>query len=227
MDLTLFDLDHTLLSADSEHMWGQFLVDEGVVDSEVYARENNYFYEQYQAGKLDVHAFQRFALQPLIDNPPQRMLALRERFIDECIRSAVARHAPALIAAHRARGNRVVIITATNRFVTAPIAELLGIEDLIATDPEVVDGRYTGNIDGIPCYQDGKIKRLEAWLGRQRETFRRIYCYSDSHNDLPLLRHVDSATAVDPDPELAAAAETAGWPIISLRGQSPPAYVAG
>jgi len=155
---------------------------------------------------------------------PQRMLALRERFIDECIRPAVARHAPKLIAAHRARGNRVVIITATNRFVTAPIAELRGIPDLIATEPEVVDGRYTGNIDGIPCYQDGKIKRLDAWLGRQPETFRHIYCYSDSHNDLPLLRHADTATAVDPDPQLATAAAGAGWPIISLRGAIAPAF---
>lgn len=223
MDLTLFDLDHTLLNGDSDHMWGQFLVDEGIVDSQVYARENNRFYQLYLAGTLDVHEFVRFSVQPLVDNPRPRMLALRERFIAEHIRPAVARHAASLIDAHRNQGNEIAIITATNSFVTTPIAELLGIENLIATEPEIAAGHYTGNIAGIPCFQDGKIKRLDAWLEQQSQCFERTYFYSDSHNDLPLLRQVDRAFAVDPDPELAAAAERAGWPVISLRGATPPA----
>lgn len=222
MDLTLFDLDNTLLAADSDYMWGRFLVTAGIVDGAFYERENDRFHEQYKAGNLDVHAFQRFSLQPLIDNPPQRMRALRERFIDEFIRPTVATHAPALIAARRNNGDCLAIITATNRFVTAPIAKLLGIEHLIATDSERVDGRYTGNIAGTPCFQAGKIERLDAWRAARPERFRRTRFYSDSHNDLPLLRHVDDAVAVDPDPQLAAAAEAAGWPIISLRGENAP-----
>lgn len=222
MDLTLFDLDNTLLAGDSDHMWGQFLVDSGVVDGAFYARENNRFYEQYKAGTLDAHAYQCFSLQPLVDNPPQRMRALRERFVDEHVRPAVARHTPALIEARRARGDRLAIITATNRFVTEPIAELLGIEHLIATDPEIVDGCFTGNIVATPCFQQGKVERLDTWRQAQPELYGRTRFYSDSHNDLPLLRHVDDAVAVDPDPRLAAAAEAAGWPVISLRGESPP-----
>lgn len=221
MNLTLFDLDHTLLAADSDHMWGQFLIDKGIVDGALYERKNNDFYAQYKAGTLDVHAFQRFSLQPLIDNPLEQMRALRERFIDERIRPAIARHSPALIDARRKKGDQLAIITATNRFVTAPIAKLLGIEYLIATDPEVIDGHFTGNIDGIPCFQAGKIERLDAWRDAQAQSFERMRFYSDSHNDLPLLRYVDDPIAVDPDTQLAAAAEAAGWPIISLRGERP------
>lgn len=225
MDLTLFDLDHTLLNGDSDQMWGDFLVDEGIVDSQFYARENDRFYAQYQDGTLDVHDFVRFSLQPLIDNPRARMLALRERFIDERIRPIVARHAGELIATHRDLGNQIVIITATNSFITTPIAELLGVEHLLATDPEIRGGDYTGNIAGTPCFQEGKIKRLEAWLAQQPQHFERTYFYSDSHNDLPLLRQVDRAIAVNPDAALARAAEQAGWPIISLRDEAAPAML--
>ncbi len=222
MYLTLFDLDHTLLAGDSDHMWGQFLIDEGVVDPEHHARENDRIYAQYKAGNLDIHAFQRFSLNPLVDNPRARMHALRDRFMQTRIPPAVARHAAALIAHHRVAGDELAIITATNRFVTEPIAALLGIDHLIATEPEVIDGRYTGAITGIPCYQHGKVERLAEWLERQPQRFARTRFYSDSHNDLPLLRRADEPIAVDPDATLAEAAREAGWPIISLRGEAPP-----
>lgn len=225
MNLTLFDLDNTLLAGDSDHMWGQFLVEEGVVDATIYARENNRFYAQYQSGTLDVHEYQRFSMQPLVDNPADRMLSLRNRFVSECIKPIIARHAATLIDAHRRNGNRLAIITATNRFITAPIAQLLDIEHLIATEPEVIADRYTGRIAGTPCFQDGKIKRLQDWRAQQPETFGHTYFYSDSHNDLPLLRRVDHAFAVDPDAQLTAAANKAGWPIISLRSAQAPAQL--
>jgi len=218
VNLTLFDLDHTLLAADSDHMWGQFLVDKAIVDADWYARENNRFYEQYQAGTMDVHAYQRFALQPLVDNPPEQLLALREEFIEHWIRPAVARQAQALIASRRAAGDCMAIITATNRFVTEPIAALLHIDHLIATEPEVIDGRHTGELSGPACFQAGKIDCLAVWRRRQPQVFERTRFYSDSHNDLPLLRHVDTAIAVDPDARLAAVAAAEGWPVISLRG---------
>lgn len=225
MDLTLFDLDNTLLAGDSDHLWGQFLIDEGVVDADIHTRANNRFYEQYQAGTLNVFEYQQFALKPLVDNPASRMQALREQFVRDYIEPMIAPHATTLIDAHRANGNLLAIITATNRFVTEPIAELLDIKHLIATEPEIVDGRYTGYVAGIPSFQEGKIKRLAAWRETRRETFSRTYFYSDSHNDLPLLRQVDTAVAVDSDPQLTAAAEQAGWPIISLRNAVAPDFL--
>jgi len=222
LDLTLFDLDHTLLADDSDYLWGRFLVDEGVVDGRHYARENDRFHAQYQAGELDIHAYQRFVLAPLIEQPLDTMHALRARYVDERVRPIVARHAAALIDHHRDRGDTIAIITATNRFITEPIAELLGIDVLIATEPEIVDGAYTGNIAGTPSYQAGKIQRAQAWVTEQAQTFDHVTFYSDSHNDLPLLRWADTAIAVDPDETLAAAASANGWPIISLRGETRP-----
>lgn len=224
MKLTLFDLDNTLLAADSDHLWGEFLVAEGAVDATDYARRNNQFYEQYRSGTLDVFEYQRFALQPLVDNPQPRMLTLREEFVAEYIRPVVARHAPALLAAHRARGHMLVIITATNRFITAPIAQLLGIEHLLATEPEISAGQYTGRVAGTPCFRDGKITRLAQWRESRPETFSHTYFYSDSHNDLPLLKRADTAVAVDADPTLAAFAASAGWPSISLRATAAPDF---
>lgn len=216
MRLTLFDLDNTLLAGDSDYEWGRFLVDESVVDAEEYERRNRAFHADYLNGELDIHAFQRFSQQPLLDNPPERMLALRERFIDERIRPLVAAGAPALIRSHRERGDALLIITATNRFITQPIAELLGIPDLLATEPEVVDGTYTGGIEGVPCYRDGKITRLNQWLAGNGP-FEGTGAYSDSHNDLPLLEFSDRPVAVDPDERLAAEARRRGWPVVSLR----------
>ena len=217
MNLTIFDLDNTLLAGDSDYLWGQFLVDEGVVERTHYEHENQRFYEQYKAGTLDIHAFQRFSLSPLIEHPTSTMLALRKRFVSECIAPIVAPAAPSLIAAHRERGDALLIITATNSFVTTPIAELLGIDDLLATDPEFVDGNYTGAIAGIPCFQDGKITRLDNWLAEQTQRFEKVWGYSDSHNDLPLLERSDFPVAVDPDTKLQDVATERDWPIVSLR----------
>lgn len=222
MHLAFFDLDHTLLADDSDYQWMRFLVDEGIVDATRYATENERFHAQYRAGNLDIHAYQRFALTPLLENPLDEMHALRTRFVDERIRGVVARHTPALLAHHRDRGDAMVIITATNHFITEPIARMLEIDTLIATDPEIVDGAYTGNIAGTPSFQAGKIERAKAWVAKQPQDFEHVTFYSDSHNDLPLLRWADTAIAVDPDERLAAAATEAGWPIISLRGDTPP-----
>lgn len=219
MYLTIFDLDNTLLAGDSDYLWGQFLVDEGIVERAHYERENQRFYEQYKAGTLDIHAFQRFSQQALIDNPIPMMLDLRERFVREQVAPVVAPAAPALIAAHRARGDALLIITATNSFITTPIAEHLGIADLLATDPEIIDGEYTGGIAGTPCFQDGKITRLDAWLEKQPQSFTKSWGYSDSHNDLPMLERADFAVAVDADAPLTKAAQQRGWAQISLRGE--------
>lgn len=220
MNLAIFDLDNTLLAHDSDYLWGQFLVDEGVVDRVYYERENRRFHQQYQAGTLDIHAFQNFSLQPLIHNPIARMQQLRQRFVKDCIEPIIATAAPALIAAHRARGDGLLIITATSSFITTPIAERLGVEHLLATDPEVIDGRYTGGIAGTPCFQAGKLDRLDQWLAQQPQAFEKTWGYSDSHNDLPLLERADYPVAVDPDQTLAEVARKRDWPVVSLRGSA-------
>lgn len=217
VQLTFFDLDQTLLSGDSDYEWNRFLVEEGVVDRAHYAAANERFAGDYAAGVLDIHVYQRFALQPLIDIPFEEIDALRQRFIAERIEPVVAAQARAVIAHHQDRGDLVAIITATNRFVTEPIAVHLGIDHLIATEPEIVDGRYTGAIAGTPSFQGGKIERAKAFVAEQGTPFEHVTFYSDSHNDLPLLRWADTAIAVDPDEKLAAAAHAAGWPIVTFR----------
>jgi len=216
-DLAIFDLDHTLLDGDSDYLWGQFLVEEKKVDGEAYERQNRIFYEQYQAGTLDIDAFASFSLAPLAAGEPQELYALRQRFVREKIEPRVARGAPALLERHRGRGDTLLITTATNRFITEPIAALLGVPNLLATDPEMIGGRYTGRITGHANFREGKVLRLRDWLERMRIEYRRSTCYSDSHNDLPLLSFADTAVAVDPDPTLRAEAERRGWEVISLR----------
>ncbi|HUS23402.1 MAG TPA: HAD family hydrolase [Candidatus Binatia bacterium] len=221
MRLAIFDLDHTLLAGDSDYLWGQYLVAQGVVTAEHYARENARFYADYQAGTLDIHAYARFALEPLVRLGAEPLLPLRERFVADVIAPIVAPAAPALLERHRMAGDTLIIITATSRFITEPIAELLDVDDLLATDPEMAGGRYTGRIRGVPCYQDGKRLRLEEWRATQRETYSHLTFYSDSHNDLPLLRRVHAPVAVDPDEMLRGEAVRAGWPVISLRDPPP------
>lgn len=220
MSLAIFDLDNTLLAGDSDYLWGQFLVDEGIVDRDFYETTNARFYEQYRQGRLNITEFLRFALKPLADNEPEALYAWRERFIDERIRPILLPAARKLIEDHRQAGDTLIVITATNRFVTEPIAQIYGIEHLIATTPEFRDGRYTGQFVGAPCFQDGKVKRLNAWLAENDHTLTNSWFYSDSHNDLPLLSVVDNPVVVDPDERLAAIATEKGWPIISLRGLS-------
>lgn len=215
--LALFDLDHTLLAGDSDYLWGEFLADSGLVDRVRYERANRQFYADYVAGTLDIQAYVRFVLAPLVRLDAARLAELRREFITTRIRPIVASGTPALLARHRAAGDTLVITTSTNRFITEPIAALLGVDALIATEAEVVDGKLTGRLAGIPNFQSGKIARLEQWLAAQDRTFSTIYAYSDSYNDVPLLEKADRPTAVDPDDRLRAVAQTRGWPIISLR----------
>lgn len=223
VQLTFFDLDNTLLAGDSDYEWGRFLLDKAIVDRRVYARANEHFRAQYENGRLDIHAYQRLVLAPLMTRPAADMVALRSRFVGERIAPIVAPQARAVLDFHRQRGDLIAIITATNRFVTEPIAELLGVPHLIATEPEIADGHYTGEIAGTPCYQHGKITRARAFIADQDRAIKSITFYSDSHNDLPLMRWADRAIAVDPDTRLAAEAVRAGWPVVSFRGTQPPA----
>jgi HAD superfamily hydrolase (TIGR01490 family) len=218
MYLAVFDLDNTLLSGDSDFLWGQFLVEHQLVDGDWYARENRRYHETYKAGQLDIRAYQRFAQQPLRDHGAEKLEGLRPLFIREKIAPIISPATRELLACHRDRGDELMIITATNRFVTAPIAAELGVSNLLATEPEIVDGLYTGEIAGIPCYREGKVERLEQWLKKQGRDFDSTWFYSDSHNDLPLLRAADFPVAVDPDDELRRVAEGRKWPIVSLLG---------
>lgn len=217
MRLAVFDLDNTLLAGDSDHLWGQWLVRHGKVDSQRYTAENDRFFREYQAGTLDIHEYATFSLRPLIEHPLDEMLALRRRFLDEVIRDLVAPGTPALLEKHRAQGDLILITTATSRFVTEPIAALLDVDHLIATDAELDGARYTGRIAGTPNFQGGKVTRLREWLAAQPQAFTHMTCYSDSRNDIPLLEMGDQAVAVDPDPTLQQTALMRGWPVISLR----------
>ncbi len=217
MALALFDLDNTLLGGDSDYLWGRFLVEQGLVDGERYERENARYYAQYRAGTLDIREFLRFALQPLASHDLATLHAWRAQYLKDKIAPILLPAAQDLVEKHRAQGDTLLIITATNRFVTEPIAALYGIEHLLATDPEMVDGRYTGEISGVPCYREGKVQRLEMWLAEQGMAIGESWFYSDSHNDLPLLECVTHPVAVDPDETLRQEAESKGWPVISLR----------
>lgn len=213
MRLAIFDLDHTLLMGDSDLLWGQFLVEQGLVDAEVYARENQRFFDEYVAGTLDIHAFAAFSMAPLVKHGHDTLAALREPFMREKIEPIIAPGAPALIEKHRAQGDELMILTATSRFITEPIAQRLNVNILLATEPERIDGRYTGRIKGTPCFREGKLARLNEWLAGRKP---HLTFYSDSRNDLPLLRAADSAVAVDPDDVVRAEAAQRGWPVISL-----------
>ncbi|MEK6747807.1 MAG: HAD family hydrolase [Pseudomonadota bacterium] len=217
MALAIFDLDNTLLGGDSDYLWGQYLVELGVVDGVFYARENQRYYDAYKAGTLDIQHFLEFALRPLVGVPQEQLYTWRKRYLDQKIRPIMLPKALALLDRHRQAGDILLIITATNRFVTQPIAEWLGVEHLIATDPELVDGFYTGKVAGIPCFREGKVLRLQEWLQGRAMSLEKSWFYSDSHNDLPLLLKVANPVAVDPDDELRRYAEHQRWPVISLR----------
>ncbi|MCC7082593.1 MAG: HAD family hydrolase [Burkholderiales bacterium] len=217
MRLALFDLDNTLLAGDSDYEWAQFLIDEGVLERETYEARNRQFYEQYKAGVLDIREFLDFQLKPLARYPRARLDAWHRGFMAKKIAPIISAAARALLARHR--DDLRVIITATNRFVTGPIALELGIENLVATEPEERDGCFTGAVSGEPCFREGKLLRLEGWLaerGLQLNGFSESWFYSDSINDLPLLERVTHPVAVDPDERLAAHARSRGWPILTL-----------
>jgi len=218
--LALFDLDNTLLAGDSDYEWGQFLVDRGVLERDAYEAQNRKYYEQYKAGTLDIHEFLGFALRPLADHSPEDLAGWHAQFMRARILKMIRPPARALVRRHQQAGELCAVITATNSFVTAPIAREFGIEHLIATEPERRNGRFTGRVAGTPCFRDGKLVRLDEWLaglGRRLADFEASTCYSDSHNDLPLLERVTHPVAVDPDETLAHEAARRGWERISLR----------
>jgi HAD superfamily hydrolase (TIGR01490 family) len=217
VSIALFDLDNTLLDGDSDYLWGCFLAERGIVDRDYYERENQRFYDQYKVGELDILEFLSFQLRPLAEHDMATLKRWRTQYLEEKILPILLPRAQALIDEHRFRGHLPVIITATSRFITGPIAELFGVEQLLATDPEVVDGRYTGGISDIPCFQEGKVRKLSGWLETHRQTLENSWFYSDSHNDLPLLAKVTHPVAVDPDEILRRHAAEYGWPVISLR----------
>ncbi|WP_269618634.1 HAD family hydrolase [Zhongshania sp. BJYM1] len=217
MALAIFDLDNTLLAGDSDHAWGEFLVAKGIVNSDEFKAKNDEFYQQYQQGGLDIDAYLRFALSPLSKYNSDELAGMHAAFMAEYIAPLRLPKADALLQQHRDAGDFVMIITATNSFVTRPIAHALGVKTLLASEGEIIDGRYTGNPSGIPCFQSGKVTRLQNWLTETDHSLEGSYFYSDSHNDLPLLKVVDNPIAVDPDDTLKANAIEAGWPVISLR----------
>ena len=220
MRLVLFDLDNTLLTGDSDYEWGQFLVDRGVLDRAAYEAQNREYYEQYVRGTLDIHEYLGFALRPLAEHTAEQLAGWHAQFMRERILPMITRAARGLVREHLEHGDLCVVITATNSFVTAPIAREFGVPNLIATEPERRDGRFTGRVAGTPCFRDGKLRRLDEWLfsrGRRLEDFAESVFYSDSHNDLPLLRRVTRPVAVDPDEPLAAEAARRGWAVLSLR----------
>lgn len=216
MTLALFDLDHTLLDGDSDYLWGEFLCDQGVVNRAAYRAENARYYREYHAGTMDIHEFLHFGLRPLAAHEPAQLYLWREAFVAACILPIIPLAARELLDSHRAQGHQLAIVTASNRFVTEPIAVELGVATLLASEPEMTDGRYTGRVAGTPCYREGKVTRVREWLAGSSESLANSWFYSDSHNDLPLLQQVSHPVAVNPDPVLAAHAAKHGWPVLQL-----------
>ena len=216
MALALFDLDNTLLAGDSEHAWGEFLVEVGAVGEE-FGAEVERLYEEYEAGTLDIHESVRHQLKPLLQHPLDRVLRWREEFMERRVEPMISPAALALVDGHRAAGDEPVIITASNDFVARPIADRFGVGNLLAVELERANGSFTGRVVGTPTFREGKISRLNEWLKGTDYTLEGSYFYSDSLNDLPLLELVDNPVAVDPDPVLRERAEAEGWPVLGLR----------
>jgi len=220
--LAIFDLDNTLIAGDSDHAWGEFMVAEGMVDPDAYKRANDQFYADYERGELDLEAYLNFSLEPLTRYTLEQLSSLHNKFLRQVVEPMMLPQAKALLEQHRGNGDYLLIITSTNGFITKPIAKALKVDDILATDAEIIDDRYTGKMTGIPCFQAGKITRLHQWLeNAQSQGFdgnlEGCYFYSDSINDLPLMLEIANPVAVDPDEALRAHAEGANWPIISLR----------
>ncbi|NCW36122.1 MAG: HAD family hydrolase [Methylophilaceae bacterium] len=220
MNLALFDLDNTILAGDSDYNWSRFLIQEGYLDGEVHAEKNEKFYADYKAGTLDIYAFVEFQFRPLARNPRSVLNQLLKKYVEEVIKPMITKKAYALVRKHHEEGDLLIVITATNSFITKPIAALFGIENLIGTDPEEKEGEFTGKVSGLPSFKEGKVTRLEAWLKNKNLSlldFKKSYFYSDSHNDLPLMQKVTHPIAVDADDILTEYAKSKGWPLISLR----------
>ena len=217
MSLAIFDLDNTLIGGDSDFLWGEFLGEEGVVDANAYRKKNEYFYQQYDLGTLDIYAWLEFCLEPLTRYSMTELQELHHRFMIQKIEPILLDKAQNCINRHKERGDTVLVITASTSFVTAPIVKKYGINHLLATEPEIKAGRYTGGVSGIPCFQAGKIDKLMPWLQKNEETLTGSTFYSDSHNDLPLLELVDNPVAVNADKILTQIAEKKGWKVLNWR----------
>ena len=217
MALALFDLDNTLLDGDSDFEWGNFLVAKKLVDEKEYETANNYFYEQYKQGSLDIYEYSAFSFKPLSLRSREELDSLHEEFMRTMILPRIKPKSVELVRKHQNQGDITIIITATNSFITGPIANYFGIENLIATESKVENGRFTIEVDGTPCFQEGKVIRLREWLSENRENLSGSYFYSDSFNDLPLLEIVDTPIVVDPDDKLRQIAVDRKWGIISLK----------
>jgi HAD superfamily hydrolase (TIGR01490 family) len=220
LNLALFDLDNTILAGDSDYNWSRFLIQEGYLDGAIHAEKNEKFYADYKAGTLDIYAFVEFQFKPLARNPRSILNQLLKKYVEEVIKPMITEKAYALVRKHREEGDLLMVITATNSFITKPIAALFGIENLIGTDPEEKEGEFTGKVSGLPSFKEGKVTRLEAWLKNKNLSladFKKSYFYSDSHNDLPLMQKVTHPVAVDSDDILTEYANAKGWPQISLR----------
>jgi HAD superfamily hydrolase (TIGR01490 family) len=217
MSLAIFDLDNTLIGGDSDFLWGEFIGEEGIVDANAYRKKNEYFYQQYDLGTLDIYAWLKFCLEPLSRYSMAELQELHHRFMIQKIEPILLDKAQNCINRHKERGDTVLVITASTSFVTAPIVKKYGINHLLATEPEIKAGRYTGGVSGIPCFQAGKIDKLMPWLQKNKETLTGSTFYSDSHNDLPLLELVDNPMAVNADKILTQIAEKKGWKVLNWR----------
>ncbi|PXF31693.1 phosphoserine phosphatase [Pokkaliibacter plantistimulans] len=218
MRLAIFDLDHTLIGGDSDQVWGDFLAESGLVDGDAYKAQVSAFYQDYMAGTLDIHAHLSHSLAPLSRFSMAELDSLHRDYFAQKVLPLLQPKAHQLLQWHRQQGHYLLIITATNRFITAPIAEYLGVDDLIACEAEIIDNRYTGRPTGVPSYREGKVTRLQDWLRQHPElSLEGSYFYSDSHNDLPLLELASQPVAVDPDDVLKQVATERGWEIVSLR----------
>lgn len=221
MTLAIFDLDNTLIAGDSDYSWGEFLVRQGIVDATRYRDMNEKFYQDYQRGVLDIRDYLAFALQPLAALSREKLSDLHRQFMAEVIQPMWLPAAVALLQEHRQRGDFLLVITSTNRFVVEPICARLGVDDFLATNLVVRDDLYTGEVDGEPTFREGKVHRLRQWLAGSGHSLEGSYFYTDSINDLPLMEVVDNPVAVDPDEALAQVAAARQWKIISLRTARP------
>ena len=217
MSLAIFDLDNTLIGGDSDFLWGEFLGEEGVVDANAYRKKNEYFYHQYDLGALDIYAWLELSLEPLSRYSMTELEAFHHQFMIQKIEPIMLDKAQNCIDRHKEKGDTVLVMTATNSFVTAPIAKKYGINQLLATEPEIKAGRFTVGVSGIPCFQSSKVDKLMPWLQKNEETLTGSTFYSDSHNDLPLLGLVDNPVAVNADKILTKIAQNKGWYILNWR----------
>lgn len=217
MALAIFDLDNTLIAGDSDHLWGEFLVAKNIVDAELFKQKNDEFYQDYVDGKLDIYKYIEFSLSPLAANDMATLDALHKDFMAAVIRPIMLTKAKQLVEEHRQKGDTLLVITATNRFVTEPIVREFGIDNLLAIEVEQIDGRYTGKSFGVPSFKEGKVTRLQDWLKETGHDLHGAFFYSDSHNDIPLLELVETPIVVDGDDQLLEHAKQKDWKCLSLR----------